>query len=397
LSDLQSIYIHVPFCIKKCGYCDFYSESHLELIPNYIRSLNLELQTRLKSRLQASVQSRLQAGFQTNDRVSTIYFGGGTPSLLPIENIESILKTISSSLRISTETEITLEINPGTIDLNYLKDLNKIGINRLSIGIQSFNDDKLKYLDRIHNSNQAIEAIKHSREAGFTNIGVDLIYGVHKETDKAWLLDLEKVIGFQPEHLSCYMLTLEPGTPLYKNQQNGGFTPLSQDTITDLFKTASMFLNEIGYDHYEISNFSKSLKTRSQHNSNYWKMKPYDGFGPAAHSFDGNQRFWNVSNLKEYIQRIQSAKSPIEGNEILNNDQKKMELIMLGLRTTEGINIKAFNKLFDLSFEEKYQSIMGQVIDESLGFIEEHHFILTLEGRIRLNDIVESFASTIFK
>ncbi len=385
MSDLQSIYIHVPFCIKKCGYCDFYSESHLELIPDYISSLNLEL------------QSRLQAGCQSNDRISTIYFGGGTPSLLPVESIESILKTISRSFRISTGTEITLEINPGTIDFKYLKALNEIGINRLSIGIQSFNDDKLNYLGRIHSSKQAIEAIKSSREAGFTNIGVDLIYGVPQETDKKWLLDLEMVIEFQPEHLSCYMLTLEPGTSLYKKQQNGGVVPLSQNVITDLFKTTSMFLDEKGYDHYEISNFSKSLNTRSQHNSNYWKMKPYHGFGPAAHSFDGIQRFWNVSNLKAYIQRVQSAKSPIEENEILNIDQKKMELIMLGLRTIEGINIKSFNKQFDLSFEEKYESIIGQIIDESLADIRGHYFALTLEGRIRLNSIVESFASTIFK
>lgn len=222
------------------------------------------------------------------------------------------------------------------------------------------------------------------------------MYGLPKETEDQWLTDIENAIQFQPDHLSCYMLTLEPGTPLYQKHQQKKIKPLSQENITNLFKNTSIVLSKKGYDHYEISNFSRSLKTRSQHNSNYWRMKSYNGFGPAAHSFDGDKRFWNISNLEAYIKSVQSNNSPVEEKEVLTTEQKKMEMIMLGLRTSEGVNIQAYNDCFDRSFEKQFKPVLRHIINESLGYLTDQYFALNLEGKVRLNNIVESFATRIF-
>ncbi|MBW2654140.1 MAG: radical SAM family heme chaperone HemW, partial [Deltaproteobacteria bacterium] len=260
MCDQKSIYIHVPFCVKKCNYCDFYSETHLALIPDYITSLLKEIKIRSGSK----------------DKIDTIYFGGGTPSLLPIKDIENILQIIEDRFLVSRDVEITLEVNPGTIDLNYLRELKKSGINRLSIGIQSFNDDKLKFLGRIHTAEQAITAIEDADKAGFDNVSIDLIYGVPAETKTKWQEDLKQAIKMVPSHLSCYMLTIEPGTPLAEKLKNDEklkknfIRPPDSAALSVLFKQTAQLLGRHHYEQYEISNFSKGRQNRSQHNSKYW-------------------------------------------------------------------------------------------------------------------------------
>ena len=377
MSDQKSIYIHIPFCVKKCVYCDFYSKTNLSLIPDYVKSLRKEIEQRSGSK----------------DKINTIYFGGGTPSLLAVKDIDLTLQTISDRFKVSRNVEISLEVNPGTIDLNYLRELKKAGINRLSIGVQSFNDDKLKFLERIHTANQSVRAIDDAVKAGFENISIDLIYGLFFETQNIWLKDLKQAALISPAHLSCYMLTIEPGTPLHEKVEKGLINPSGSTTLSELFKKTSLALDEFKYEHYEISNFSKGRKNRSIHNSNYWNMTPYYGFGAAAHSYDGKAaRSWNHKSIDAYIRDMNSGSLPVNDREILTREQKMMEMIMLRLRTIEGLGLERFQALFHVSFETHFKDILEQIFNESLGFITDNRFALTLEGKVRLNSIVEAFA-----
>ncbi|MCD4674610.1 MAG: radical SAM family heme chaperone HemW [Desulfobacula sp.] len=379
MSDQTSLYIHIPFCVKKCAYCDFYSKTNLSLIPGYIKSLQEEIEKR--------------SGIK--DKVNTIYFGGGTPSLLPIKDIEILLQTIEDNFLVSRDVEVTLEANPGTVDFNYLSQLKKNGINRLSIGAQSFNDDKLKFLGRIHTSDQAIKTIDDAGKAGFDNISMDLIYGLPFETKTTWLKDLKKAVMMAPSHLSCYMLTIEPGTPLGEKLKKGLINPLGSTVMSMLFKKTSLVLNEYKYEHYEISNFAKGVQNRSRHNSKYWDMTPYYGFGAAAHSYDGKTRYWNHKSIKTYIKDMDSGRLPVEDRETLTREQKMMEMIMLRLRTFEGLDLEKFKTLFHVLFQNEFSQILENILDQSFGRFSDHRFALTLEGKAHLNSIVEAFAQKI--
>ena len=377
--DYRAIYIHIPFCIKKCIYCDFYSKTDLGFIPDYIKALETEIKKR--------------SGQQAP--INTIYFGGGTPSLLSIEEVVSLLNTIKNNFSILPDAEISFEINPGTVDLKYLKELRNIGINRLSIGIQSFNDDKLKFLKRIHSVDEAVKAIDHAKKAKFFNISFDLIYGLPFETKSMWLNDIDKAVKMEPSHLSCYMLTIEPLTALEKKVTAGTITPLDNTSMTSLFKNTAKVLNDFGFDHYEISNFAQNISKRSKHNSQYWDMTPYFGFGAAAHSYDGTRRAWNHKSIKNYIKDINSGRLPVEDSEILDLKQKKLETIMLRLRTLEGIDVKKYKSQFNIGFNEEFKDIIKSVQGNSCGCIGNDSFALNLEGRIRLDNIIETFAKKI--
>lgn len=360
-------------------YCDFYSKTDLFLIPGYINSL----------------QKEIKARSDLKDKINTIYFGGGTPSVLPVKKIELLLQTIDASFSVSRKVEVTLEVNPGTVDLDYLMELKKVGINRLSIGIQSFNDDKLRFLKRIHTADQAIKTVENAEKAGFDNISLDLIYGLPFETKALWLKDLSTAVSMSPTHLSCYMLTLEPGTPLDEKVKKGLIAPLAPSTLSTLFKKTSRFLSEFKFEQYEISNFSKGVQTRSKHNSAYWDMISYYGFGAAAHSFDKNSRSWNHSSINKYIKDMDSGRLPVEGRETLTREQEMLEMILLRLRTLDGLDLEKFSTLFCVCFENQFKDILEQVIGGSMGFIKGNRFALTLEGRARLNGIVEAFAEKI--
>ncbi|SDT84253.1 radical SAM family heme chaperone HemW [Desulfobacula phenolica] len=379
MCDQTSIYIHIPFCVKKCVYCDFYSKTDLSLIPGYINALQKEIEKR--------------SGLK--DAIDTIYFGGGTPSLLSAKEVETLLQTIGDCFSVASDVEVTFEVNPGTVDLNYFRELKNVGINRLSIGVQSFDDDKLKFLNRIHTAGQARNAIDYAGKAGFDNISMDLIYGIPFETKTAWLKDLKTAVTLMPPHLSCYMLTIESGTPLHEQLKKGVIRPLGTSDMTVLFKQTSQFLGEAGYDHYEISNFSKGRQNRSKHNSKYWDMIPYYGFGAAAHSYDKKTRSWNYRSIDAYIKDICSGRLPVEDRETLTSRQTMIEMIMLRLRTLEGLDLKKFTTLFCVSFETRFKDILDHILESSFGSVKDGRFALTLEGRAHLDSIVEAFAEKI--
>jgi oxygen-independent coproporphyrinogen III oxidase len=364
-------------------YCDFYSETSLSLIPEYLKALETEMALRGATDV------------PPNGPIDTIYFGGGTPSLLDVKQIENILQTVRNRFQVSQDAEITVEINPGTVDADYFSGLKMAGVNRLSIGVQSFNDDKLKFLHRIHTADEACQAIDHAKNAGFENISLDLIYGVPGETQASWIRDLKKAIERKSSHISAYMLTLEPGTPLAGQMKQGAFIPFDSEMMSSLFKMTSQYLSQSGFEHYEISSFSKGSQYRSGHNSRYWDLTPYLGFGAAAHSYDGAVRSWNYKNIQRYITDLSSGRLPVEDQEVLTQDQKITEYIMLRLRTLEGIDLKEFQRRFQLSFEEKFQDILGRIQAEGLGITENNRFALNLEGKTYLNSIVETFAAAV--
>ena len=359
MNKLAGIYVHIPFCIKKCPYCNFYSITDQSLKQPFIEALIQEMQM-------ASSPSLL---------FDTLYFGGGTPSVLRPENIGRIIENAYGLFNISTDSEVTIEVNPGTVTSEQLPEYKNIGINRINIGAQSFNDEILDFLGRIHSSNDAELTIRGARKAGFDNIGIDLIYGIPGQTKEMWLSDLHRAVEFKPEHLSCYMLTYEKGTPLDIERRQGKVKPVADSLSADLFETTMEYLSAHGYVQYEISNFAKNASRISRHNMKYWSFSPYLGFGPSAHSFTGHQRYWNCRSVKKYMENIKQGRLPVEEKEILSKEQRMMEMVYLGLRKTDGIDIDVIDETLGINFR--------QMFAEKIKQLEEDGYLLPIQPKNR--------------
>ncbi len=384
----KSIYIHIPFCIKKCFYCDFYSVEDIPLQSDYVKADYINA-------LANEIRLRSCKDSKPRTEIETLYFGGGTPSTLSLSLIEKTISTLNKNYKIDKACEITMEVNPGTIDKDYVSELKALGINRLNIGIQSFQDDKLNTLGRIHSTKQAKNAIEFSRNAGFKNLGIDLIYGIPNQDIESWIKDLTRALFFQPEHLSCYMLTFEKNTQFYNKLKQGLIKPVTKETLSSFFIKTSNFLTEKDYIHYEISNFSSSIETMSKHNSKYWDQSPYIGFGASAHSFDGETRSWNHSDIRKYITDLEEKKLPIAGKEALTKEQKKIEMIMLGLRTKDGVDYKLLDGCFNHCLDNHFNNSLIQLTRKKLCKIEKNNFSLTKKGMCYLDDIIQLFVDMI--
>ncbi|MBU1398897.1 MAG: radical SAM family heme chaperone HemW [Proteobacteria bacterium] len=369
------IYIHIPFCVRKCHYCDFYSITDHSLVKEFVDALILEME----------MYSEIGLLFDT------LYIGGGTPSVLESAEIDRIIKNAFSLFQITSDSEITIEVNPGTVTPESLKSFRQSGINRINIGIQSFQDDNLKFLGRIHSAEEGKTAIKCARNAGFENIGLDLISGISGQTVKFWISDLETAIQFEPEHLSCYMLTYEHGTPLYKDFENGEFSPLPESLAASMFGSTGDFLEKNGYIHYEISNFARSEEKKSRHNTKYWNFAPYIGLGPSAHSFYETRRSWNRRDVSDYIKKIRTGTPSVEGSETLAREQQIIEALFLGLRQKRGIDIGLFNEKFNVRFENVFSETISDLSGKELIVICDDKCALTRKGMVLLDSICAEF------
>ena len=349
-NEQAGLYIHIPFCKSKCGYCSFYSIKSLNLLPDFIDALKKEMK----------FYSKLFKSFDT------VYLGGGTPSLLTPQQIETILKTVGKFYKIDPHAEITIEVNPGDVSLEYFQSLRLLGINRLNIGIQSFDDQLLKFLGRRHSASDALESMEAARDAGFSNIGLDLIYGVHHQDLKSWDKTLQKTITLKPEHISCYQLSLAPKTPLYQIYQEKSIKLPSNEQQTKYFFTTSEILENDGYLHYEVSNFAREECLKSKHNMKYWQHVPYLGLGPAAHSFLDNKRWWNKAAVKTYLQEISAGNMPVENTETLSAEQLQLEALFLGLRTKAGIDLKLYKIRYGVDLLEDKKSMIDLLIKNKL-------------------------------
>ncbi len=320
---MAGIYIHIPFCKKACHYCNFHFSTSLTGKAGIMAAIEEEAQ--------------LRKGY-LSEKVETVYIGGGTPSLLTLAELQSILTRLRKTFIITTDAEITIETNPDDITEEKLWGWKEAGINRLSIGIQSFFEEDLQWMNRAHNAEQAKQSIELAQKNGFQNITIDLIYGAPGLTDENWLHNINTALALQIPHLSCYALTVEPKTALSKKIETGQLPDVDTDTQARQFAMLVSRLQQVGFEQYEISNFALP-GYRSKHNSSYWQGKPYLGLGPSAHSFNGSSRQWNIANNALYQQAIEQGTIPFE-EEILTATQQLNEYIMTALRTIEGISLQ---------------------------------------------------------
>ena len=356
----KSAYIHIPFCKSKCKYCSFVSFNKPDLITGYMYSLMKEISENYKGEL-----------------LNTLYFGGGTPSLIP----DDLLKKVIKKFNVSENTEITLELNPDDSNAEYLSELKNIGINRLSIGSQTFNDNILNLIGRRHNSEQIIKAVNEAKSAGFTNISLDLIYGLPSQTILLLQKDLEKITSLNIQHISTYGLKIEEQSAFGMNPPEN----LPDDDIqADMYEIINKTLESEGFLRYEISNFSKP-DYESKHNLNYWNNNEYYGFGVAAHGYVDGIRYYNTSSLEKYIQNPSNH----EYGKFLTDKEKLEEEIFLGFRKTSGINIDYINNKFNIDFEKKYAKILSKYKDFLIK--TKNSYSLNLRGVLISNVILAEF------
>jgi oxygen-independent coproporphyrinogen-3 oxidase len=363
---LAGIYIHIPFCKQACSYCNFHFSVSLKNKDAVIDALVKEI--------------LLTDNFIETKKIDTIYFGGGTPSLLTKKELEQIMQAIQQKFTVSTETEITLEANPDDINKTKLYEWKSVGINRLSVGLQSFNDSELKWMNRAHNANQSLLCIEEIQEAGITNFSVDLIYGSPLQTNEDLITNFEIIASNNIPHISCYALTVEDGTILKKLIKEQNSPNINYEKQADQFQVLLRLMEANGYEQYEISNFSKK-GFRSKHNSSYWQGKAYFGFGPSAHSYDGiNKRRWNIANNSLYIQSLIKNLVPFE-EETLTTTQQINEYIMTSIRTIEGINLKYLEKNFGGSYLSTLMEAAEKYIGSGKLIKQTSSLNLTTEGK----------------
>lgn len=352
--QMAGIYIHIPFCRQRCSYCAFYSSTLYNIQERYVDALCREIVMRKN---------------YTKEDIATIYLGGGTPSTLTMQQLRKICSTIYDTYTIAENPEVTIECNPDDLTPEFLAEFRELPFNRISMGIQSFDDMQLKRLGRRHNAEKARQAVKNARAAGYCNISIDLMFALPGSTMESWQHDLESAISLKPDHLSAYNLMYEEGTPLYRALERGDFAELSEEENVEQFQMLIRLMKEAGYRHYEISNFAMPGK-ESRHNSSYWNDTPYIGCGAAAHSYDGLSREWNIADIKEYIKGIESGERNFEV-EILTEEERYNDTVLTRLRTADGIPLAWMNK----EFSEKMNIHMQRAAEKQIAC-----------GNLRLND-----------
>jgi oxygen-independent coproporphyrinogen-3 oxidase len=367
---LAGIYIHIPFCKQACNYCNFHFSTSLQLKDELIAAMIKEIHLVTEKANHSSEKELCE----------TIYFGGGTPSLLSIKELNNILASLYSKFEIAKDAEITLEANPDDITAEKLQLWKKAGINRLSVGVQSFLDQELVWMNRAHSSADSLRCIDEIKNAGFSDYSIDLIYGSPLLNNQDWLNTIETVINKNIPHISCYALTVEPKTALHKMIAQNKKESVDAEKQAEQFVLLMNQMEQAGYEHYEISNFSKPGK-RSKHNSSYWQGKKYYGFGPAAHSYDGIKRKWNVSNNALYIQSLKKNSIPSE-EETLTSTQSINEYIMTSLRTLEGLDLEKINSLFGTNHVNQLLNASKIYIQSEKIIQQNNRLILTKQGKL---------------
>jgi putative oxygen-independent coproporphyrinogen III oxidase len=366
-ANYPGLYIHIPFCKTKCPYCDFYSVTDETLISAYLAALNAE--------------ARLYRGrFPAFD---SLFLGGGTPSLLTGAQLDQLMKNLRRHFTFATDSEITLEANPDDITADKLALYRDLGLNRLSLGVQSFDAAELLFLQRRHTARQTEAALTMIRAAGFTNLGLDLMYGLPGQTLDAWRQTLEKALSFAPEHLSCYQLTLAPETPMGRRLAAGELTPPDEETQREFFLLTANFLTARGYLHYEVANFARQGPQAGglchyccRHNLKYWTRTPYLGLGPAAHSFQSGRRWWNVASVEEYSATLNAGAAPVAGTETLTPAQIRLEKLCLGFRTREGVSLETIRE------QPGGESVLAELTQAGLVRLDGDRIIATAQGLV---------------
>lgn len=372
------LYLHFPFCISKCPYCDFNSYQLKEdnQISSYISALYQEINAYSRKLKKSSI--------------TTIYLGGGTPTILSGVQIYNILEFCKDKFTIDKNAEITIEANPGTLDGEKIKLLLESGINRLSLGAQSFNNIFLKKLGRIHNTQDIVDSYSLAREIGFSNINMDIMFALPGQTTEDLQVTLKKAVSLKPDHLSLYNLTIKPGTEYHKKYKRGKLKLPTEDEEFDMYNRVINFLEESGFEHYEIANFARPYK-RSMHNQIYWQNKPYLGIGAGAYSFIKGYRYMNYENPERYIKVIMSGKLPVDNGEKLSLRKRMIETVILGLRTKDGVGYKKFKTRFGVNLNDIFSEQIKKMVN--LGLLEKNNYRLKLtkKGIFLANTVFREF------
>lgn len=359
---MSGIYIHIPFCKQACHYCDFHFSTSLKLKNQMIRSIIKEIQLRSN---------------EFPNEINSLYIGGGTPSLMENTDLELIFTALEKQVSLSDLKEITIEINPEDLHKNKLEFYKSLGINRLSIGIQSMDNKVLKWMNRVHDKKQVINGINNAKEIGFENMSLDFIYGTPSTLNRNYQDELLELLEFEPNHLSCYHLTIESGTYFGHLLKKNKIKILEDDVSEEEFLWISNKMKSLNYEHYEISNFAIKGE-ESYHNSNYWKQRPYIGLGPGAHSFNKGKRRWNISNNVQYIKNIEST-SVFHKEEVLSNYDSINEQIMLGLRTSKGFNLDNVVNNLKIKNKTAFENKLNRFIKEEIIFNKNNNVHMSPE------------------
>lgn len=356
---MAGIYIHIPFCKQRCRYCAFYSSTKGELQQRYVDALCKEIVER---------RCYVEGG------IETVYIGGGTPSTLSIPLLDKILNVLFCNYSVSNNAEITMEANPDDVNSDYLREVRRLSVNRLSMGVQSFDDKLLRMLGRRHTAQRAREAVGDARDAGFNNISIDLMFALPTSTLDSWRSDLENVASLRPNHLSAYNLTYEEDTPLFNALQKGGIEPLSEDENIKQFELLADTLFHLGYKHYEISNFALP-GYESRHNSSYWRDVPYIGCGASAHSYNGKERSWNIADIERYIEGVENG-DRLYDVELLSKTDLYNDAIVTRLRTSDGLPLEWFKQKFNKKLNDYLRMNMAPHLIN--GTLKEHNGCVSL-------------------
>lgn len=363
---MAGIYLHIPFCKQACHYCDFHFSTSAKYKDEMLNALRTEI--------------KLRRHYLDNEKIETIYFGGGTPSVLNTEDIHTLLGNITSLFDVSEHAEITLEANPDDLHDQKVKELRQTPVNRFSIGIQSFFEEDLKWMNRAHNSGEAESSVKRVQDAGFENITVDLIYGFPLLSNMKWEQNIRKLLKLGIPHISSYSMTVEPKTALAMFIAKGKEKAMNESQSSEQFLILINQLTEAGFEHYEISNFAKP-GMYSRHNSNYWEGVKYLGIGPSAHSFNGESRQWNIANNHRYMSEIQENKIPAE-LEFLTPENRINEYIMTSLRTSKGMNLDLIAEKFGSDYSNRIRNELEVFLEKNWLSISDKKVILSLEGKL---------------
>jgi len=384
-SNYLSIYIHFPFCVRKCLYCDFASEDWgLDRIDQWTDALISEINLNKKK-------------FANSKKLYTLYIGGGSPNLIGIENFYLIVNTLKNYFDFDALREFTIEVNPGGTSIELLNAFKNAGVNRISIGCQSFADNELKTLGRIHTADDIVKLLERVKSVGISQKSLDLIFGIPGQTIESWKSSLESAISHNVEHLSLYNLIYEKGTPLSDLRSKGIISPVEEEQEWLMYDLAHKMLEKAGFIHYEISNWAKP-DCMAVHNSIYWSGGKYLGFGPSAHSFDGESRWWNCRDVNAYISFLKNGKLPTEDSEKLSDENIKTEYLLLGLRTLTGIETSRFESVTGMEFIDAYKMLMDHIGGKSegeYGYIDGNYFRLTHKGWFLCDYIVSKLLSII--
>lgn len=374
---MSGIYIHIPFCKKACFYCDFHFSVSFKIKEKIITAICQELIIR-------------KDFFDPKETISSIYFGGGTPSVLSIKEIDEILGAVYSHYNVEKNAEITFECNPDDLTQDYLRELKFVGINRLSIGVQSFNDEHLKWMNRSHDASQSKKSIEYGAEAGFNNITLDLIYGLPQLSNKEWSSNLNEALSLPINHLSAYSLTMEENTPYIKLVNQGKYKKPSDDISSSHYQILVQQTTDLGWEHYEVSSFCKP-GNYSKHNSSYWSGSKYIGVGPSAHSYDGNSRYWNVSDNKSYLECISTKKRYFESEELTVSNRVN-EYLLTGLRTKWGVDLELLSNKYDYNVMSLFEKNIKYWISLNWLEMKDSNMKLTNKGML----FADHISSTLF-